>query len=615
MNEHIENYCIEYIESDFNPQFAILLKGEWGCGKTYFINKLISRYKNKNQKLNSHEIVYISLFGISDVSEINERLFQKMHPILSSDKFKMATGFIRSALSAGISTSSGNILNIGGIDLSLKDKVKEKELEKKLFIIDDIERTKLCPSQIFGYFSEYLYQLNIKLLFIGNEEKILKNNDEREDYFNIKEKTIGVEFILKPEIEKAVDSFIEEFSFNKKEKYIKSNCLETIFTLKCENLRVVRQCLYNYKLLYKSLGKDNINKNGNKISINFFNLFIQKSLRKIEKKDQVRDAIVGFDTYKKNYIDYIKLKEEREMIFDHYREFIPLESILADIIFDGDYSKLKIRQVYQQENIEKKVEKKKPLFILISDWRSLSKEEFKILINKVNIEFENGLYLHPGEILHYTNIMIIFSEWGLINETRATLTNKTKEIINKYKEKIIPINDWSMLGFSYAGWRYNNEIIEIKEMQEYLNNISNDNLFTSLKTTIKSEIINIKSDINTFCKNIIHLNGTGKYYGKPYLSLVNIEDFYKELVNLTIDEQYLIISAFEDRYGIIYSNGVISKEYKEDKENLIKLSKLYEASLGDIKYNPPELIKRDILKKLNNLVDYFEKQFVSNNNP
>ena len=40
MNEHIENYCIDYIESEFNPQFAILIKGEWGCGKTYFINKL-----------------------------------------------------------------------------------------------------------------------------------------------------------------------------------------------------------------------------------------------------------------------------------------------------------------------------------------------------------------------------------------------------------------------------------------------------------------------------------------------------------------------------------------------------------------------------------------------
>ena len=97
MNEHIENYCIEYIESDFNPQFAILLKGEWGCGKTYFINKLISRYSSKGQKIQRNEIIYLSLFGISNISEIDERLYQKMHPFLSSEQFKFITTFLRAA--------------------------------------------------------------------------------------------------------------------------------------------------------------------------------------------------------------------------------------------------------------------------------------------------------------------------------------------------------------------------------------------------------------------------------------------------------------------------------------------------------------------------------------
>ena len=40
MNEHIKKYIEYYIELD-DPQYAVLLTGNWGCGKTYFIKKLI----------------------------------------------------------------------------------------------------------------------------------------------------------------------------------------------------------------------------------------------------------------------------------------------------------------------------------------------------------------------------------------------------------------------------------------------------------------------------------------------------------------------------------------------------------------------------------------------
>jgi hypothetical protein len=72
----------------------------------------------------------------------------------------------------------------------------------------------------------------------------------------------------------------------------------------------------------------------------------------------------------------------------------------------------------------------------------------------------------------------------------------------------------------------------------------------------------------------------------------------------------MIIYSFEERYGIKYSNGTLYKEYNADKENLILLLKLYEESLGDIEYDPHELLKRDISKRLNELVDYFNKQIV-----
>jgi len=619
MNEHIENYCIEYIESEFIPQFAILIKGEWGCGKTHFINKLILRYEKEGQKIQSNEIVYISLFGIGNVSEINERLFQKMHPILSSKGFKYATGFIRSAINAGINIKSFGIINIAGIDIKPKEKVKNNELNKKLLIIDDIERTNLNPMEIFGYFSEYLYQLNMKLIFIGNEEiisgseKIITENEEVNNYLKIKEKTIGVEFTIKPEIETAVESFIKELLLDNDKENIRNNCLDAISILNCKNLRTVRQCLYNLKLFYKALNKEIIEKSNTELSKIFINLFIQKSLGIISDKKQIREAIVGFDDHKMNYNDYMKLKKEKDWVFDHYQKKIPLSNIWQDIIFDGDYSEQKIFEVYQQEEDAAKVSKQKNLFILIGDWRSMNQQEFKTIIDTVNSEFENGVYLHPGEILHYTNIMVIFCERKLIGGTRLDLIYKIKKAVDKFKEKIIPIDDWAMLGFSYAGWAYSNEISEVNEIRDYIKNISNENLYISLEAKIKEEIRQIKNNVRAFCQNIIHVNGTNKYYGKPYLSLVDINDFFNELTSLTVENQSLIIASFEERYGITYANGYIVSEYKGDKDNLEKLTELYDGSLGDIKYNPPELLKRDISKRLHKLVEYFDKYCVPAN--
>jgi hypothetical protein len=607
MNEHVENYCIEYIENEVNPQFAILIKGEWGCGKTYFINNLISRYREKGKKIQSNEIVYISLFGIGQLTEIDERLFQKMHPILSSEQFKYATGFIRSAVNAGIKISSAGTINVSGFDLMPTKKIKSTELKKKLIIVDDIERTNLYPSQIFGYFSEYLYQLDTKLIFIGNEDKIIKIDGEKDDYQKIKEKTIGVEFSIKPEIERAINTFIKELSLDNDMEYIMTDCLEAISILNCKNLRTVRQCLFNLKLLHMALNKEILEKNGKIISKIFINLFIQKSLNTISDKNQIRDAIIGFDEYKMNYNKYKKMREEKNLIFDYYTKSIPLNSIWSEIIFDGDYSKQKIITVYQQEEDNKKTPKLKNLFILIGNWRDMNKELFKNIIDTVNNEFENGVYLHPGEILHYTNIMVIFCEWKLVRETRLDFIIKTKKSIGQFKEKIIPINDWGMLDIGYGGWGYSN-IDEIKEMRIYLNNLINENLHISLGATMKEEIKEIKNNVQAFCQNIKHVNGTNKYYRKPYLKLIDIYDFFNELNSLTVAEQSLIVSSFEERYGIIYSNGSLYSEYKEDRENLVILSELYDNSLGDIEYNPPELLKRDISNRLHKLVEYFNGQ-------
>ena len=38
VNAHIHQYLTSYLKRE-NPQYAVMLNGAWGCGKTFFIRK------------------------------------------------------------------------------------------------------------------------------------------------------------------------------------------------------------------------------------------------------------------------------------------------------------------------------------------------------------------------------------------------------------------------------------------------------------------------------------------------------------------------------------------------------------------------------------------------
>ena len=66
MNEIIKNAIDVYIQEE-KSDYAIMLNGLWGCGKTYFVkNELIDDLEDKFNR----DVVYISLFGINNLDDL-----------------------------------------------------------------------------------------------------------------------------------------------------------------------------------------------------------------------------------------------------------------------------------------------------------------------------------------------------------------------------------------------------------------------------------------------------------------------------------------------------------------------------------------------------------------
>lgn len=85
----------EYID-DKDHNYAIALVGEWGSGKTRFIeDKLKNHLKDRKQKI----LIRVSLFGISSSKELYERIADALLHIDNSEKSK-SKAIAKSSLSA-----------------------------------------------------------------------------------------------------------------------------------------------------------------------------------------------------------------------------------------------------------------------------------------------------------------------------------------------------------------------------------------------------------------------------------------------------------------------------------------------------------------------------------
>lgn len=618
MNEHIKEYCEKFIESPESPHFALFIKGDWGTGKTYFIDKLIEKYTN-DTNIKQNEIIKISLFGVKNTEDIDLKIYQKIHPVLSSNEMKVIGAVARTALKLGTNVDFNRdgkndlSLTLGGLSLGKQKKIKK--IQKKLIIVDDFERASMDACEIFGYFSEIIAESDTKVIFIGNEEKISeKDEDKKNEYLQIKEKTIGMEFKIEPVFDDAIKQFLIEIPFSEDSKEeLKEIVTEITVKLNCENLRTIRQALYNLSFFINVIDSFEDNDKRKAIII-FLMLFIQKSLKLIDEDVNISKVI---NTYFDTGLSYKKYLEknpnaEKSLTFSRFNDYTPLLNHWYSIIFNGNYQVQFLTEKYQEEKGEiKKAQEdtRKTLFRFIGNWRTLDKKTFPEMYQKINKELEEGVYLHLGEILHYANIMFVFSKWGLIPESVTTISDRVKKVLKNYNNSIIPEKDWGMLQIGYAGYGFSFDVPEFTELYKELKIYNQGNVAEKAKTNINEDIKLLESDISTFHKNIIHVNGNGKYYGQPILSYIDVEKFYSTLKGLPVEKQILTVECFEERYSKSYSNGTPMKEYRDDYQNLKKLAELYKNDDADFSYNPQAFFQHSVMNKWSELVSYFENSF------
>lgn len=301
MNENIVNFLNGYMMNP-DPQYAVLLKGKWGCGKTHFINHWIDTYQKQDADDKVLEPVYVSLYGLSETKQITTAINRVLYPILYGKAAKAGKTFLK-FMSAIVlkcdvdwdkDENSDFSMNLGLDSLSIFKSEDEKVKRGNLLIFDDLERCDVPMKKLLGYLNFFVEQCNCHLIVIGDEDKIAEGENKK-IFGEFKEKTIGREFEIATDIHSALDTFVNQ---TPKNDFVVGHQeqIEKFFAMtECDNLRILRQALWDFSRFEESMTDFLGDSRYEDIMIHVLGTYIISYCEYRGKNHQLFDAWIRYD--------------------------------------------------------------------------------------------------------------------------------------------------------------------------------------------------------------------------------------------------------------------------------------------------------------------------------
>ena len=156
-------------------QYAIMIDGPWGIGKTHFIQNVVIPASRQV------EFLYLSLYGISSQEKIESLVQSKVRSRLSVVDREQNFKALQQVAGAGIEDSV----------VLMRDKHKadaSHNYHPVVLLLDDLERWSGDLNECLSYVNRLVEHDNMKCILIGNIDEISKESIQ--DFSNARQKTI-----------------------------------------------------------------------------------------------------------------------------------------------------------------------------------------------------------------------------------------------------------------------------------------------------------------------------------------------------------------------------------------------------------------------------------------
>ncbi|EJE4504318.1 hypothetical protein M3S16_004915 [Escherichia coli] len=558
LNNHIIDNLNYYLNTN-TPEYAFMITGGWGAGKTHFIESFIKEYnKNAIDNQSGNKIIKISLFGFKTTSSIDEMIFQSLHPLLGHRYTKLAGNILKGALKLGCKIDiNGDSKSDVDINASL-DKIKFSEIFSTntdtgqiIIALDDLERTDIPLKEILGYVN-YLVEISkVKVILIANEKILHEKDKSSEDktkgvYSKFKEKVIGKTFQIKHNIDNVLDSFINESECEPLKRH--RDVIKNIYIRSDDtNLRKIKQSILDFGYIANYIDEEQL-KNDEYSSL-LIRVFFALSL-------EIKSGELSEDELRKN--EPFKNKKTNSdgsnnvfYKYDISYRNLYVGDLWADILFKGDASNLKSATdelVYfkRQKNNEH------PLWFKLWNFSTLNEEQFISLTNQLVLEFDSLQEEEHQVYLHKLALIIYFSKNALISKGIDEINNTVYEYIKTYKDGWAILDNRSNEDIVFGnntGYSYYNDSDE--DFRKLFNLLRSERKSISDKLKHQAEIIRA-NEIFTYLSQgnkdeLINILYTENQF-EPFFNKLNAEDLMKVLLQSSNHITSYFNHIIEERY-------------------------------------------------------------------
>ena len=304
-NKHIEEFLDYYLNVEQSPDYAVLITGCWGSGKTYFIRQYLGGEKKEIRDWLTdcvkYTVVRVSLFGIKNRDEIDKKIQEVFRPNLGLKRLfthpnavslvgnlaviavgaKMGTTAFASGapaasvvLPTAIATGRvvGESLKLFSNSFLRKIKIDNENYKKLVVVFDDVERADMPLPELLGYLNEYVEHLHVPCILLADKDKWEEAQKCQEDKSTLhhlsstKEKIIGKEFQIQTTFDDVWNCWFGEehpilgndaYNFLKDYRGIVANVFDASGV---PNFRSLKHSLIDFQRFIKNISKENLEK-------------------------------------------------------------------------------------------------------------------------------------------------------------------------------------------------------------------------------------------------------------------------------------------------------------------------------------------------------------------
>lgn len=618
-NDNIRNYLNAYVMNP-DPRYAVMLKGKWGCGKSYFIDGWLKAYQQSDEGVGAEDIVLkpvkVTLYGLKNTDQITKAIDREIHPFLYSKGMQVAKKILKVAGRIVLKTGfdlNGDEKDDGTFSasldsLSLLESNDESIKGVRFLIFDDMERCLIDMKELLGYINYFVEHCGCHVVLIGDEQKVEGTQKKLLDEF--KEKTVGREFEVEPDVEAAVTIFIEEDMPRVEWLHEYRDLIIQVFkATECANLRILRQCIYDFKsqcLLLDPKLVENDQVALKNLLGNFVSVYC-------EYKGKNREVIKGWRNSYFWALSSDKETPEKKAIRELQGKYSPTNTDGIDVLNTNMMPQIvwHLESGYDiKDFIEKMLKQDQaPLTIVdrLAQYYNMSNDEFIPLCKEAEEMLLRNDIPNLYSFGRTVAFMAFFHEERLYWATQA-LISRVKyylaEMINreKDKEQLYELRISFFSGMQSFG--ANKPLSMVVDIAEYLSQIFNAKEAT-LTSRMEEALLNLSDE------NVGQLESLDKSTAPDKQSEYSLTPIFYRLDPCVLMERIRKLSnegkrafgSFLTQHYLLFAYGDSTKQYEDDHDVIARLRQLTEEEV-----NKTQSVERYTYDYLLNILDAAEKR-------